>query len=76
MHEGMTCKSCGTGSCTCFHHKMVPLFITLLGLVFLLQTLGALSAALVAYLWPILLILIGLQKMFGGMCTCCGPNAK
>jgi len=63
MHEGM---------CGCSHHKLVPLFITLIGLSFLLQAMGVLSAMIVAYAWPILLTLIGLQKMMGGMCKCCG----
>lgn len=57
--------------CKCPHHKMVPLFIALIGLVFLLQALGTISASFAEIAWPILLILIGLQKMFGGMCSCC-----
>lgn len=63
MHDGM---------CRCPHHKAVPLFITLIGLTFLFQAFGVLTAAFVAYAWPILLTLIGLQKMFSGMCKCCG----
>ncbi len=60
------------GSCRCMHHKMMPFFILLLGLTFLLQALGILPADIVGYIWPILLILIGLQKMFGNKCHCCG----
>lgn len=58
-------------SCPCMHHKMIPLFIILIGILFLLKTLGALDAMTVGILWPLLLILIGLQKMFGSACSCC-----
>lgn len=57
--------------CKCPHHKMVPLCIALIGLVFLLQALGMIGVAFAEIAWPILLILIGLQKMSGGMCKCC-----
>ena len=72
MGNDESCKTCMTGSCNCMHHKMVPLFIVLIGLVFLLGTLGLVSMMFTAITWPVLLILIGLQKMLGGMCKCCG----
>lgn len=53
-------------------HKMVPVYLVLIGVAFLLQALGVLSASLVAVVWPILLILIGVQKMMGSRCGCCG----
>lgn len=72
MQDSKTCASCGNGApCKCLHHKMVPLFITLIGLVLLLKVLGIVSAGFADISWPVLLILIGLQKMFGGMCGCC-----
>ena len=58
-------------SCQCPHHKMIPLFIVLIGLLFLIKAFGAFDAQTVAILWPLLLILIGLQKMFGSACSCC-----
>ena len=58
-------------SCKCPHHKMMPLMIVLIGLTFLLGAFNILSPMVVAVIWPILLILIGLQKMFKGMCKCC-----
>ncbi|MCX6714363.1 MAG: DUF5668 domain-containing protein [Candidatus Uhrbacteria bacterium] len=58
-------------SCPCPHHKAVPLFITLIGLAFLLKALGYMSAGTVDIAWPILLVLVGLQKMMGGACKCC-----
>jgi hypothetical protein len=33
---------------------------------------NVISAATTNILWPLFLILIGLQKMFGGVCKCCG----
>lgn len=75
MEGGACCGGgggkCGSGGCSCPHHKMIPLFIVLIGLAFLLGNLGYLSAKVVGIAWPILLGLIGLQKMLGGKCKCC-----
>ena len=57
--------------CSYPHHKMVPIFITLIGLVFLLNALGVVSNGATAIVWPVVVILIGLQKLFGGKCKCC-----
>ncbi|MDO8499840.1 MAG: DUF5668 domain-containing protein [bacterium] len=65
----MCSGSCG--KCGCLHHKTVPVFITLIGLSFLLTALGVLGEVTNSYVWPVLLILIGLQKLLGGMCKCC-----
>jgi hypothetical protein len=58
------------GMCSCPHHKVVPLLIVLIGVAFLLQALGVLTAETVSMVWPIGLILIGLMKMSKGMCGC------
>ncbi len=58
------------GMCTCPHHKVIPGLIVLFGLTFLLGALGVLSAYAVSIIWPILVMLGGLQKMFGGKCGC------
>ncbi len=57
--------------CKCSHHKIIPALIALIGLTFLLGNVGVLTGGAVGLIWPILLILIGLQKMFKHMCTCC-----
>jgi hypothetical protein len=54
------------------HHKMVPLFIVLIGLTFLLEALGIVGVAFTSIVWPVLLILIGVMKLLKGMCKCCG----
>lgn len=73
----MMCANCGAGGgCKCPHHKIVPLCITLIGLVFLLQAWSVVSSSFTAWAWPLLLLIIGLMKLTGGMCKCCGPNAK
>lgn len=64
----------GHEKCACMHHKMLPLFIILIGLSFLLKALGVISVATNDYIWPILLILLGLKKMFCGMCKCCSTK--
>ncbi|HEX3095728.1 MAG TPA: DUF5668 domain-containing protein, partial [Patescibacteria group bacterium] len=55
----------------CPHHKMFPIFVVLFGLTFLLGTLEVLSARTVSIVWPIIVILIGLQKLMGHNCKCC-----
>ena len=64
------------GMCKCPHHKAGPLLVTLIGLTFLLRTLGVLEMGTADIIWPILLIVIGLMKMCGGSCKCCGPAMK
>ena len=57
--------------CGCPHHKMIPLLVVLLGVLFLLGNLGKVSSEVVVIVWPIVVIVGGLQKMFGHMCKCC-----
>lgn len=58
-------------TCTCSHHKMVPILIILIALAFLLQAANVLTAAFVSLAWPALLGLIGVVKLTKGMCKCC-----
>jgi hypothetical protein len=60
----------GAAACRCGHHKLVPILIALIGLAFLLQALGVLSASFVGLAWPVGLILIGGAKLKGGGCRC------
>ncbi len=57
--------------CKCSHHKVVPVCIALIGLVFLLGQLNVLSAGFVNLSWPVLLLAVGLTKMFSPKCKCC-----
>ncbi len=63
------------GMCKCPHHKVVPAMIVLIGLLFLLNALGSLSSGMLAILWPLALIVIGLMKCCG-MCKCCSEHMK
>ena len=63
MNEATKCK------CPC--HKMVSVFIVLIGLTFLLGAFGVLSAKTVSIVWPALLILAGLQTLCKDVCKCC-----
>jgi uncharacterized membrane protein len=56
--------------CRCSHHKIVPVLVVLLGLLFLLANLGVFSGSFTGVAWPILLILIGLVKLNSGSCKC------
>ena len=57
--------------CKCPHHKIVPILIILIGLTFLLGVLNILTSSFVDLAWPVLLILIGMQKLMAGKCKCC-----
>ena len=59
------------GSCSCPHHKVVPTLVIVIGLSFLLTSLEVIDAGLRDIIWPIAIILIGLMKITGGMCSCC-----
>jgi len=71
----MDMNSQGGNGCRCPHHKVgTPLFLILLGALFLAGDYGWVSASVVNTGWPILLILWGLVKMCGGSCKCCGAK--
>ena len=59
------------GKCSCACHRMTGLFIALIGLTFLLGALDVLSARLVGILWPLLVLLTGIQIVFRNKCKCC-----
>jgi len=56
--------------CSCSHHKTLPAFLVLIGLSFLLANLGIISAEVNSFVWPILIILLGVMKLKGGSCKC------
>lgn len=59
------------GKCSCPCHCMTGVFIVLIGLTFLLGAFNVLSARVVEVTWPILIILLGVQKICGRKCKCC-----
>ena len=68
MEKQLNDKKC----CCCPCHAMSGILIALIGLVFLLGSLEVLSQKVVAYAWPVLLILLGLKNSIGkGKCKCC-----
>lgn len=76
-HEMGQAHSCHwNNQCGCPHHKLLPMLLVVLGLTFLLGNLGLVSSDFVNLAWPILLILIGLQKGLGLMCKCWGGMCK
>jgi hypothetical protein len=67
--KGGVC-GCRPGVCSCMHHKTLPILIILFGVSFLLQALSVLSAQANSIIWPILVILGGFFKLYGGACKC------
>lgn len=57
--------------CDCSHHKVVPITIIAFGLLFLLGALDVFTAATVAIIWPILVIVAGGVMLMGRKCSCC-----
>lgn len=64
-------SGCGHCHCRCMCHKTIPLLMVLFGLLFLGGIWGWWSAATVAVVWPVLVIIAGLKKMFAARCKCC-----
>lgn len=67
---GGSCGGCGSG-CNCMHHKMIPILVVVFGALFLGQYYGMVMPNVVAMVWPVLVILAGLTKLFKGICKCC-----
>ena len=57
--------------CFCPCHSMVGVFLVLFGAVFLLRQLELISESTTEIIWPIMIILVGLKKIFKGKCPCC-----
>lgn len=57
--------------CACPHHSVVPVFIALLGLVLLGHAVGLITDGFNAVVWPAIILVIGLVKMFSRGCKCC-----
>ncbi len=61
--------------CKCPHHKANGLFVALAGLAYLLGNLEVISMYLANIIWPICVILVGLNKSLGrNICKCCKRN--
>ena len=61
----------GGNVCSCGHHKVVPIAVLLVGVAFLLEALGVLTADAVGIIWPILVIVGGGMMLMRGKCKCC-----
>ena len=63
------------GMCSCVCHKGKKwgkgLFLVLLGLIFLLNSLGIMRDSTASFLWPLLVLLAGLGVLMKGCCKCC-----
>lgn len=61
-------------SCKCPHHKMGPVLIILLGLLWLLSALDVISLNIVSITLPVIIIVIGLMVLFRGDCPRCNHD--
>ena len=61
----------GGNKCPCPHHKVVPVAVFLIGLFGLLSYFQIISMNGFSIAWPILLMIIGLMKIFKNKCRCC-----
>ena len=59
-----------TSHCNCSHHKVLPAFLILVGLSFLMTHFGVISTDTNSIIWPVLVILLGIAKLKGGSCSC------
>ncbi|MBY0369884.1 DUF5668 domain-containing protein [bacterium] len=68
-------ENCSHGSkCGCPCHSAKGIFITLVGVVFLLKAMGIISDDIAGYIWPSVIILIGLKMTFKNVCKCCSKK--
>lgn len=65
----------GGMKCQCQHHSMLPVFVILFGILFLLNAFGVIGEYTTAIIWPILVIAAGLSKLTSRRCRCCGSHA-
>ena len=69
MEHGKSCK------CPC--HKVMGILVSFIGVLFLLRHFAVIDQDTLAVMWPILLILVGLNKAYGkGMCKCCSEASQ
>ena len=57
--------------CGCVHHKTIPILVVLFGLAFLLLRLNILTEEFVGLAWPVIVIVVGLTKLYEHKCKCC-----
>lgn len=70
MKKDGECCGGGTGGCMPHggHHKCKGVLLLLIGVAFLLGTLGYVPEITFVKYWPVVLILVGLHKL---LCSCC-----
>lgn len=62
----------GVKQCTCPHHRLNGLLIALAALAYLLGNLEVITTQLANTIWPVLVMIVGLNKSLArGMCKCC-----
>jgi hypothetical protein len=57
--------------CGCVCHKMKGVFVILIGLTFLLNSMEIISSHMTSMIWPTIIIIAGVKMSLKGMCKCC-----
>ncbi len=62
-------------TCSCQHHRIMPMtmgaLVLLFGIFGLLKAMDTVSAEVFGWVWPILVILVGVGWLGKGLCKCC-----
>jgi len=67
-----TTNNNGSKNCACPHHRVNGLLVALAALSFLLGNLEVISMHVVNIIWPVLVMIVGVNKSIArGMCKCC-----
>ena len=61
-------------TCRCPCHRTAGVFVTLFGLNFLLKTLGVYTDSVSNIVWPVIIMLGGLDYTLKGLCKCCSDK--
>lgn len=56
--------------CNCAHHLIIPVFVALIGITFLLNNINLLGNREAGIIWPSLLTLIGIWSIISPRCKC------
>ena len=66
--------SCESKKCSCFCHKILGVFVVIVGSMVALTVLGKVNTQLSLLVLAGIIVLTGLKMLFTGVCKCCGKK--